>query len=980
MDIRNFIGKSGARRSPSVNTRQSRTPQASKNLPKADKSEGPSLKDKDGTGRKRKRHVIEIDDDDDDSDNDFDYSKRSRSKYDKYNDDDYVEENARDLRKVRRSPRHAAVKLTANASNKQQSRQHLKQKLEFDEDENEELDEEPLPRKSDSTANILIPKSSRKRSAPDDRDDVIQRRAPSAATAAGFGGPGDDDNGESRDTGSQDAQTTKRAEGYRKFLNRSGPPNKGQKELPVGARNCLEGNVFAITGVLDSLERDECADLILQYGGRVVSAVSKKVTHGVVGTDAGETKLQKLKQFKTLIIDEDGLFSMISATAPSADAGGDGDADDTDEKKQEKATGRSELPAKNKKLPGAISKTEVSEARRSKVSSSDSELWVERYKPTGVEDLVANPKICEQIGSWLRNWRANHMTADVMPAARRAGGSSGSDEDHPALLLCGPPGIGKTSAACVICRANGYEPLELNASDVRNKNGVSQLADSVMLGASISMYLVQSSNKYSESKSSHGKNPGASKSRKRSASKKQHEGEYPNGQVLIMDEVDGMSSGDRGGSQELIKLFKRTRVPIICICNDDSSQKMRTLGSHCYKLKFRRPMASQVRDRLLYIAKREGFHAIDSQTAERLAEGCHGDIRQMINLLQTWRSSSTSLSFSDVRTRLETEGKTFEQLNIFEVFPSYFASSGQKNTVANRMDNFYLDSDLMPLFVAENYLNTRGARLSGDMKAAADAAEAISDGDLCNSLVRREQRWDLMPPSSVLSCVLPGSIAAGGLVGRPMFPSFLGNMSKTTKNKKLVRQIEMRMKAVDTSSGSARALRLDYAPALMLCMATPLIRSGAAGIPDVIERLDAYYFQKDDWNILMEIGVFKEKRGPLDAIPGVVKSALTREYNKLEHSMSTVSAARIGSKGKQDVGEGVLKKAASSAVGDVGTVDDDGYSDDMDKDMEEGSTASSDEDVDQFRVKAKGRSKGGKSNAATSKATPKPKSRSKRKK
>jgi len=35
-----------------------------------------------------------------------------------------------------------------------------------------------------------------------------------------------------------------------------------------------------------------------------------------------------------------------------------------------------------------------------------------------------------------------------------------------------------------------------------------------------------------------------------------------------MDEVDGMSSGDRGGMAVLIGLIKDTKVPIACICND----------------------------------------------------------------------------------------------------------------------------------------------------------------------------------------------------------------------------------------------------------------------------------------------------------------------------------------------------------------------------------------------------------------------------
>jgi replication factor C subunit 1 len=41
--------------------------------------------------------------------------------------------------------------------------------------------------------------------------------------------------------------------------------------------------------------------------------------------------------------------------------------------------------------------------------------------------------------------------------------------------------------------------------------------------------------------------------------------------LIIMDEVDGMSSGDRGGITEIIMMIKNTKVPIICICNDRQS-------------------------------------------------------------------------------------------------------------------------------------------------------------------------------------------------------------------------------------------------------------------------------------------------------------------------------------------------------------------------------------------------------------------------
>lgn len=46
-------------------------------------------------------------------------------------------------------------------------------------------------------------------------------------------------------------------------------------------------------------------------------------------------------------------------------------------------------------------------------------------------------------------------------------------------------------------------------------------------------------------------------------------------QLVVMDEVDGMGGSDRGGIQELISLIKKSKVPIIAICNDRQHQKIR---------------------------------------------------------------------------------------------------------------------------------------------------------------------------------------------------------------------------------------------------------------------------------------------------------------------------------------------------------------------------------------------------------------------
>jgi replication factor C subunit 1 len=38
--------------------------------------------------------------------------------------------------------------------------------------------------------------------------------------------------------------------------------------------------------------------------------------------------------------------------------------------------------------------------------------------------------------------------------------------------------------------------------------------------------------------------------------------------LILMDEVDGVGAGDRGGLGALLLILKKTKVPIIMICND----------------------------------------------------------------------------------------------------------------------------------------------------------------------------------------------------------------------------------------------------------------------------------------------------------------------------------------------------------------------------------------------------------------------------
>ena len=56
----------------------------------------------------------------------------------------------------------------------------------------------------------------------------------------------------------------------------------------------MDGLTFVITGILESIEREEAADLIQRYGGKVTQSVSKKTSYVIIRQDPGESKLSKV--------------------------------------------------------------------------------------------------------------------------------------------------------------------------------------------------------------------------------------------------------------------------------------------------------------------------------------------------------------------------------------------------------------------------------------------------------------------------------------------------------------------------------------------------------------------------------------------------------------------------------------------------------------------------------------------------------------
>lgn len=292
------------------------------------------------------------------------------------------------------------------------------------------------------------------------------------------------------------------------------------------------------------------------------------------------------------------------------------------------------------------------------------------------------------------------------------------------IYIYGNPGVGKTEFVVQLLKSLNYDMVKYDAGDIRNKSIIDMITKhNISEHSVLSMFQ-----------------------------------RTPKRIAIVMDEIDGMNNGDKGGINTLIKLMrpkktKKQRLedvtmnPIICIGNHHVDKKIRELMKVCVTFEIPMPTLDQVG-----VVLKSVMHSHDVTLHKNVARFIQGDLRK-ISTISGILNNGSGGSGSDghnnilIQTIFQPKTNNEDSKNIVKKIINTPCKLSEHSALMNETDR-----TIVGLLWHENVVDAL-AKLPRQQDAFAfykDALDNICFADYIDRITFQKQIWQFNEMSSLI--------------------------------------------------------------------------------------------------------------------------------------------------------------------------------------------------------------------------------------
>ena len=286
------------------------------------------------------------------------------------------------------------------------------------------------------------------------------------------------------------------------------------------------------------------------------------------------------------------------------------------------------------------------------------------------------------------------------------------------IYIYGNPGTGKTTFIENLLREINYDIIKYDAGDIRNKSIIDTITKHNMADKNVLSLLQKNTKKI----------------------------------AIIMDEIDGMNNGDKGGINSLIKLIrpKKTKKqkleeitlnPIICIGNYHMDKKIKELMKVCNSYELKNPTNKEMElliDKLMPV--------LEKSIKNNLLNYIQGDLRKLDSIVKIYNKQNIILNKEIIQNIFQPKTYNEDSKKITQNLINNNYSIDKHNNIMNETDR-----TIVGLLWHENIVDCLGKFKQKDsLPFYNKILENMCFADYIDRITFQKQIWQFNEMSSLI--------------------------------------------------------------------------------------------------------------------------------------------------------------------------------------------------------------------------------------